>query len=561
MMRMFRAFLVCAPLFFALASCGGSGGSQQHLPSDSLNISFSANQLNFNAFAPWAIAGSGTLTASVSGTGTGTLYVLVKVNSPDLVSVSTPTITGHTGQITVTAMPASSVGIGKHTGSIVITACLNDPTCNTGQLNGSPKTIAINYEVQTNVQADSVVPHVVTENQTGVAILRSVSGVFTSSSSVTLGATAVTTQFVSNNELRITYPKMMTGEYPVTVDSGATGFNGTFKVVPEPSYPASYVPYPYNGITNALEYDQERQAVFAAVWSSSASTTQLLRYQYQNASWVNTATVDIPNIEQMHLSLDGKELLVMSGDGTGIVTYLNTLDPVTLAALNSPDGRTNQGQSFALTNDGNAIFGGTGTSAHIYSLTGGYVYSLPVSCSSCSTVVSSGDGSHAYFIGGYIYDASTGTVSNLTNPNISSGFDRLPTVDFSGSKIQSGVGVFGSDYQPLGYGALDQYDSSGNPLHLNVAAVINGDGSRLYVVDAPATGGPYLETYDLTAPTFIDNKNPDYPQFQAVGSPITLQSDPGLWTNNPMPSMVISPDGLFVIIAGETGFVVQPTPP
>jgi hypothetical protein len=110
-------------------------------------MTLSATSLNFAATDAGTPAGQ-TVTASFSGTASGTLYVLIIPADPALISIGNVAIGGTTsGQAVVTPAAPTTAGAGKHSTTIAVTACLNDATCKTNQIAGSPQTINVTYTV------------------------------------------------------------------------------------------------------------------------------------------------------------------------------------------------------------------------------------------------------------------------------------------------------------------------------------------------------------------------------------------------------------------------------
>jgi hypothetical protein len=144
-----RPLTVCITLSLALVGCGGGGGGGggSSTSPPPLTMTLSATSLAFAATDGGTPAGQ-TVTASFSGTGSGTLYVLVVPADPALISVGNVAISGTTsGQAVVTPAAPTTAGAGKHSTTIAVTACLNDATCKTNQIAGSPQTINVTYTV------------------------------------------------------------------------------------------------------------------------------------------------------------------------------------------------------------------------------------------------------------------------------------------------------------------------------------------------------------------------------------------------------------------------------
>ena len=130
-------------LCLSLVACGGGGG----VSSGGLTMTLSTNALTFTS-ADGGTPAAQAVTATFSGSGSGTLYLLIVPANPDLISVGGITTTGmNSGQGTVTPASATTVGIGSHTTTIQVSACLNDPTCQTGQVYGSPQTVTVAYNI------------------------------------------------------------------------------------------------------------------------------------------------------------------------------------------------------------------------------------------------------------------------------------------------------------------------------------------------------------------------------------------------------------------------------
>jgi hypothetical protein len=142
-----RRLTVCITLSLALVGCGSGGGGGSSTSPPPLTMTLSATSLTFAATDGGTPAGQ-TVTASFSGTGSGTLYVLIVPADAALISVGNVAINGTTsGQAAVTPAAPTTAGAGKHSTTIAVTACLNDATCKTNQIAGSPQTINVTYTV------------------------------------------------------------------------------------------------------------------------------------------------------------------------------------------------------------------------------------------------------------------------------------------------------------------------------------------------------------------------------------------------------------------------------
>ncbi len=160
-MHLFRA--ACRPSFLAcpvilallgLTACGGGGGGGGGGNNgggggggNTLTLSLSTNAVTFNALPPFAPAPV-DITATLTGTGTGNLFIIVATSNPAVATVANVVITGPTtGQGTILPGSATGLGAGTFTATIQVRACLNDATCATGEVRGSPQTINVTYNV------------------------------------------------------------------------------------------------------------------------------------------------------------------------------------------------------------------------------------------------------------------------------------------------------------------------------------------------------------------------------------------------------------------------------
>jgi hypothetical protein len=147
--------LVCAGLAL-LQACGGGGsgggsggGGGGGNGGSSASITVSPSSLTFIASGPNAPApASQTITGTVSGVSSGTLYITVVGSGGAISNISSVRLTSDTtGEATVSVPVPSSLGVGSHTGTITVRACLNDPNCSGANLRGSPATINVTYHV------------------------------------------------------------------------------------------------------------------------------------------------------------------------------------------------------------------------------------------------------------------------------------------------------------------------------------------------------------------------------------------------------------------------------
>lgn len=558
-LRSIGSFSVPALLACSLAACGGGGGGSSSPPPPPVSIAYSSTNLTFTAPTPWAAQPANqVVTGTLSGTASGTLYITIVNNNPELFNVTNVDITSNsTGQATIVPVLPSAVGAGPHTGSLVVRACLNDASCNTGQLSGSPRTITVHYDIPTNVDRDTVTPYVVTANAAGEVILRG-SG-FAATTTASFGGNPGSVSFTSATELHVGYPALPAGSYDVTLGGGAVSFTGTLVAVDPPAFAQGFLAHaatPSN--TLSLLYDAGRKTLLAVL--APAAGIELVRYDHSGSVWAAPvyAGGTLPtNLRQIRMSHDGSRILGLASSGTPLETRILEYDPATLdqladTVLDNADAIAAgvslvYGESFVLTDDGNLILSGrlpgSGSTYPLLFRTASREYDfLTVERDTMYSSVAAGDGSFALLTTqtqpAIEYDASTGLISRVSG-NFISNFDGPPTASLSGSRIQSGTGIADADFDALGNAASGA-----------VAGVVDRDGTRFYTYEP---GADLLHTYDLTgAPTGPDSVYPE------VDSPVALAGDPG---NSTGVRMTITPDGGTVFISGPLGIAVQPTPP
>ncbi len=531
------------------SSCGGGGGGGNTAPPMSLTLSTS--EVYFKAAGPYAVTPANqTVTGTVTGVTTGTVYFKIVANnvianSPNgLFAVANLIIGGFEGQADVVPAIPSSIGAGSFKGSITVTACLNDPSCQTGQIAVSPQTIAVSYDIASGVDGNTVTPRAIPANSPGAVILRGAG--FTGATSVNFGSFAATSMSVaSDSEIDASYPALPAGTYAVSV-SGNAGYSASLEAITPPPFTVTAVPYPLSVTPNyqelpKLEYDAPRTALFILIPGGVSTDSTLMRYAFNGSDWGSPTLVTMTGLIQVHLSPDGTHLLALVAPDGGHTNMLE-LDPVTLAqskmttvanhfsSFDPPCG-------FALANDGNAIVGNAedfgfafGTFSRVFT---------PFSSGGGCDQVASGNGAFvaqntAMFL------ASSETISN-TSAQTGSG----TTADFAGNKFVTAGVVDNQTGQVLGTvnGIFGQ--------------VINAAGTRLYgVAPDPVSFQPTLVTVDLTAtPT---GSTPLFPQ---IGTPITLPGCPVGGCPEEFYALATTPDGATIFVATPTYFVVQPISP
>lgn len=229
-----KAFLLVLFYVNMLSACGGSDDS----PSATLTVN--ASSLSFAAASPYEEAPSGqAIIASVSGEISGTLYVVVKATGEAVENVSNISVTGNSGQGTVKVRPPILLGAGTFSSAITIRACINDATCSSGELAGSPKTINVSYSIAALTPSDTVMPHIITAGIAGQVAIRGAG--LSNVTGVNFGSTsAASFKVISDTLILATYPETLgAGSYAVSLSGTAIPFDGAVVAVGAQKFPAA----------------------------------------------------------------------------------------------------------------------------------------------------------------------------------------------------------------------------------------------------------------------------------------------------------------------------------
>lgn len=577
-MKNFLSWLAAILLTGTLTGCGGGGGSDtppstpvssssssSSSASSAATFSVSTNQLTFSASSPLAARpAAATLTGTVTGnlSQSGILYILVSVSGQAVSSVSNFSISGTTGQATVTPALPYDLGQGNFSGAITVRACLNSPTCASGELAGSPQVINASYTVALPTPGDSVMPHVIVSGSAGQVIVRG-HGLSTATS-VSFGTTPATSiAVVSDTEIRAQYPASLPVQtLPISINGGSISFSGSVVVLSSQTYSAQALslPEPPSRILTTL-YDMERRAFYVVIKPATGAANQLWRYRYSGSAWVTTPDVlPITNAQDVKLSNDGSRVVALTN------TSVIELDPSTSASLRTITGPfpapaatgSPYLKAFAFANDGNAVVatGAVGINGnavtYMYSTAAGmFITALPASYNLYSSdtdgsplLQSSADGS--VILAGQngispatFYQYSPRTLVLRSTP-ITTGSATL-VIDATGAKrvihYLGGAGqVYDANNVLLG-------TTAGNNIE---ALAIDRAGTRLYTYNTDNT----LHVYDLTTST-----NSAYPEIGS-GSSVTGLKSVMLFGVR----MELTPDGKTLFLIGDGGLRVLPAP-
>lgn len=527
-------------LLLSLCACSGGGSDDNKT---SRQIELSTDSVSFAAESPIADTPAAQVVTATFSPGLANLAVIF--NGRGVESVTTA-VTGNTAQITITPSAPTSLGGGIFASTVGVTGYFcADASCSRLEA-GASKTLSVSYQVSPT--ATTIAPNVGISGVSDAAILRGAGFSGFTVEGVKFGDTAATeTTVVSDNEIRVTYPALPAGSYPVTVEvqnlAGSVPSTAALVVVDPISYPAQTLAWPAAVTTvRAMVYDAQRSALLVA---TDAGGGTIVRYPYVSGAWGTPSSVAVANLQDMALSTDGSKLLALT------TTTLVPVNPETLAtdaAVAAPSlasGTTLK--SIAGINLNSAVIttaaGNTTSNLYGYSLSSNTMTQLSSSLIS-ATARSSANGATAILIQGDSATTATQAVFALSASStsiLSTGIGLnqtsiAPVLDRNVTRlILNGTLVY--DYTTLaGFGKLPA---------TTLAVTMRPDGKRAYTYDSAA--GNVL-TFDISA----TNSGEEY---TAVGTAATPAGAPGDGVK-----MIMSPDGNTLFLAGAGQIVIQPTP-
>ncbi|HEY5808173.1 MAG TPA: IPT/TIG domain-containing protein [Povalibacter sp.] len=526
-------------LLLSLGACSG-GGSDNKV---SRQIQLSTQSVRFEAAAPDSATPppAQTVTAVLSE-GLANLSVL---SSGRGVESITSSINGSTALLTITPSAPNTLGSGIYTTTVAITGYFcADAACSRLEA-GASQTLTVTYQISPTV--DGIAPNTAIAGVADTAIIRGKGFGGYTISGVKLGSVAATTTTVaSDNEIRIAYPALAAGSYPVTIDvpshQGTITSTATLLVVDAISPAGQALAWP-NAVTTVrtLFYDAQHGALIAA---SDAGGGEVLRYPYTAGAWGTATTQPIANLRDVALSTEGSSLVSISS------SQLFPLDPVTLtpgAAVDPPSlasGVTLKNIAFTNLNSAVITTSNGATQSNLY----GYVTRTGVLSQLSAVLVSAtpgaaGNGSFIAFIQG---DPATTSTLSVFTLDASSANIAPSTIGLNQNSVAP---IFDRNATRLILNGTNVYDPSfalfGKLPTTTLAVAMRPDGKRAYTYDSAAGA---LLRFDISA----TKSGEAYVQ---LGDAVPLVAAPGANVK-----MAISPDGNTLFLAGATQIVVQPTP-
>ena len=603
-------------LVFLCASCGGGGSGDSSTQPPGSNqppiqnppasgtpngaqptFGVSTATYSFLSVHPNVTPVSQRIPVSFSGSVNGKLYIVASSDDSRITGASL-TYTSNTGQTpTVDAfvVPAASSSLlaGTYTATITLTACVDDPSCQTGQLPGSPQKLNVSYTLRSEIQGDVIGPRVVTAGEAGTVIPHG--RALAQATQVAFGSITATevkpSELNVGAELRVKYPALPAGTYAVSINAGAIPFSASLVVVDRPNYAATALTYPSTPKEiGGVLYDAQRQAFYVAARYATSQSNTLFKYQFSGGAWQAPVAVNVPNLQDVALSPDGTTLLLATD------TSINELDVATLAPRGtySPSDEliragTAYIEAIAVANDGYAIVttgGANPSNVLLYSTTthefltvnspgsnglGGaadarlYFANAGVSPDGSLVVLSQDPRTAATvpppytkpFL--YLYSATQSQRPSLfaspsspfTDKDRSQSARSAKPAIYHADGVVSGTKFVIHGATPVVVSA--DYSARGSLPASTRASVFNPAGTLVYAFDAPAgSENGELRVYDVTP-----RLNPTTQMYVPGGNAVPMS--PGSGTG--AIAMTRTPDGGTLFIVGVAGVYVQPAPP
>jgi hypothetical protein len=547
-MRTISRIAALAALSFVNGCGGGGGGGGSNGPVTSATFSLSKNAVTFTSDSPFQGPPLEIVSGNVTGTVNGNLFVLVDVAGAAVRDVTVQ----NNGTAVIDAEYPSKLGVGTHTSTITVRACVNDSTCATGQLSGSPQTLTVTYTIGP-VASPGIYPRIVASGRPGTVRLRSV-GLPDTVTTVETGEIGPlsplrvpVTSFskVSSTELEITHPAMIAGHYDFYVNGQLT-FARNLSVVDVPDFTAATLTHPIAPTeVGGMVYNALHGQLLVAVMQPNPDDNQVVTYDVAGTGFAPGHATQSVRLRTLVLSQSESSPIEI-----GYVKRTTIARTPTTGGQNTSLAAGGFHRSAALSNDWR-LFVTADTSptspqpAYLASATGGSQVTALVWTTFAQAVVGgSGDGSRVVIVpsgtsGSDVFQYR-GTNSQMSDTGLDfahGGSLRAPALDRGGSRIilsnPTATNVYDGSYQLLGTLSATTR-----------AYVLNSAGTRAYTLDSSGE----VRVFDVSATA----NGGVYPQL-GLGIPV---SDPGSGALQ----MIITPDDETVFIAGVDGIVVQPVP-
>ena len=449
--------------------------------------------------------------------------------------------------VTLSTTELSKLTAGPHTATIVLTYVDADGLSHTANVPLSLQLNAgyINY----------VAPYVGVQNLAGQLVVRGANfSIPGGALTVTVGSTTLGTVVPdSDTQLRVSYPALPAGRYPVHIQNAA-GFDSRsadLLIVPPSGFTYAAITAP--SVRRKILYDAERQTLYGV----NEQGQEIESYTHTSGAWLTGSPYVLPQLTDLDLLPDGKSLVVLTQNAVDEIALDQTPWSAQTRASN-PDSFCGRFlDHLAVANDGKVM-----------------IISNLMSCSG--------------FTGSYLYDALNPGAGLVSNPYpIGQLYDGIVAGSADGSKLYSGSNGVSPGQPVMTFDALTDTLTDSANVDYNLSAVsVSGDASRVILqnVDVysgalvitgqlPAGSGgvalasrdsskafvyrddgasPRIEVYDLTLPLQTGGL---YQLTKTVSLPDSPNATAG---NYQAITLAQTPDGATVFVSGDSKILVVP---
>jgi hypothetical protein len=414
-----------------------------------------------------------------------------------------------------------------------------------------PGELAIDFEVEARAESEAslrfVSPYIAVSGRPGTFVARgSGLGAPTSELTVLIGDLEVgPLQPDDETQVKVEYPGLPAGRYPVSVQSSTASVEAELVVVDPPVAQAS-VTFA-QGPRSRLVYDAERQRLYAV----NRDSHQIERYQSDGGGWTALPARTVPQLTDIALMPDGRSLIVLS---RGAISQIHLEDESWTLFTQQPNPDPFCGSYFdeiAMGNDGKAM-----------------VIFNYAECSGFSTP--------------FLYD---GVTASFVSAPLGIFYDGNVAASADGTRVYAGSNGVSPAQSVASFDTRSWVGAASNPVAYNLYAVtVSGDASRVILQNTAVydralallgfipgggvalasrdstrafvyreDGQPRVDVYDL-------NAEPGPGAFFPAVASIELSDEPNTSGGAYTVSMTTSPDDSLLVVSGSDAIVAIPVP-
>lgn len=410
--------------------------------------------------------------------------------------------------------------------------------------------VVLNYQP---AYVSYVAPYVGIANQAASLFVRGVNFAATGAPvTVAIGSTQVANITPDGDtQLRVNYPALAAGTYPVSVQNaaGLVASNATLVLVNAATLTYQAISAP--STRQRLIYDAERQVLYAV----DQADQQIESFTMSGGVWTAGTPYILPNVVDIALSPNGRLMIALTQGSVYDIPLTGA--PFVAQVRAGEPGSSEIFTNMAITNDGYAYiaseYEGSGfTDTYLYGIANysivgnpyfiGYLYD--------GIVGASADGSRVYGGSNGVSPAQPISIFNSLDDTIT---DSPPAVAYNLSAV-----TVSSNASQVILQNTDVYSGALSltgylPSTVPGVALASRDSSKAYVYrDDASGGGPRLDIYNLNGAL---QTGAVYPLLKSVSLADAPNTSAGLYNSI---SLVETPDGNTVFVSGNSKLLVVP---